>query len=89
MKKILSNLDEKKKLLFIKYNKHYHNLMNINIEYYKKISGKIKIGGINGYGKEYELNELKLRFEGYYKNGKRNGKGKEYDDDNKNLKVNI
>ena len=83
MKIILSNLDEKKKLLFIKYNKHYHNLMNINIEYYKKISGKIKIGGINEYGKEYELNEFKLTFEGYYKNGKRNGRGKEYDGDNK------
>ncbi len=83
IKIIFSFLDEKKKLFLIKYNKDYHNLMNISIEDYKIISGKIKIGGINGYGKEYELNKLKLKFEGYYKNGKKNGKGKEYDDDKK------
>ena len=78
LKKILLHLGEKKKLLLIKYNKYYHKIMKINIEDYKKTSGKIKIGGINGYGKEYELNNLELIFEGYYKNGKRNGKGKEY-----------
>ena len=81
LKKILLNLEEKKKLLLIKYNKYYHKIMKINMENYKKVSGKIKIGGINGYGKEYELNELTLKFEGYYKNGKRNGKGIEYNDD--------
>ena len=81
LKKILLNLTENKKLLLIKYNKYYQNVMIINLEDYKKVSGKIKIGGINGYGKEYDLNELKLKFEGYYINGKRNGKGKEYDED--------
>ena len=80
LKIIFSNLDKKKKLLLIKYNKKYHNYMNINIEDYKKISGKIKIGGINDYGKEYDLNKLTLKFEGYYKNGKKNGKGKEFDE---------
>ena len=78
LKKIFFNLDEKRKLLVLKYNKYYHKLMKINIDNYIKVSGKIKIDGINGYGKEYELNELKLIFEGYYMNGKRNGEGKEY-----------
>ena len=39
----------------MKYNKFYFDLLGITIEEYKKLSGKIKIGGINGYGKEYEL----------------------------------
>ena len=82
LKKILLHLEEKKKLLLIKYNTYYQKIMKIDIEDYKKASGKIKIGGINGYGKEYELNNLKLKFEGYYKNGKRNGKGKEYGNNN-------
>ena len=32
LKKILLNLEEKKKLLLIKYNKYYHKIMKINIE---------------------------------------------------------
>ena len=51
----------------------------MDINNYKKISGKYKIGEKNGKGKEYILNEKKLVFEGEYINGKRNGKGKEYD----------
>ena len=81
LKKILSNLAQKTKLFLIKYNKDYQKLMSINIDDYKKLSGKIKICGINGYGKEYKLNTLNLIFKGYYINGKRNGKGKEYDCD--------
>ena len=76
LKKILLFLDEKRKLHLLKYNKDYHKLMGINIDNYKKLSGKIKIGGINGYGKEYGIDEFNLIFKGYYKNGKRNGKGK-------------
>ena len=71
LKKIFLHLGEKKKLLLIKYSKNYHKIMKINIEDYKKTSGKIKIGGINGYGKEYELNKLELIFKGYYKNEKK------------------
>ena len=81
LKKILSNLAQKTKLFLIKYNKYYQKLMRINIDDYKKLSGKIKICGINGYGKEYKLNTLDLIFKGYYINGKKNGKGKEYDGD--------
>ena len=31
-----------------------------------------------GFGKEYSLDENKLKFEGEFRNHKRNGKGKEY-----------
>ena len=62
----------------IKYNKHIQKLLGININNYKQLSGKYKIGGINSYGKEYMLNTNVLLFEGEYKNRKRNGQGKEY-----------
>ena len=81
LKKIFLILDEKKKLLLLRYNKYYQKLMVINIEKYQELSNKIIIGGINGYGKEYEFEELNLIYKGYYMNGKRNGKGKEYNGD--------
>ena len=62
----------------VRYNKFYTRLLGITIEQYKNLSGRIKIGGINGYGKEYELKYIDLIFKGFYLNGKRNGKGKEY-----------
>ena len=83
LKKILLILGEKRKLLLLKYNNYYQKLLGINIENYQKLSGKIIIGGINGYGKEKEFNDLKLIFKGYYINGKRNGKGKEYNKEGK------
>ena len=81
LKEILLILGEKRKLNLLRYNKFYHKLMDINITNYQKLSSKIIIGGINGYGKEYETKNLNLIFEGYYTNGKRNGRGKEYDGD--------
>ena len=81
LKKILLILEEKRRLLLLKYNKYYHNLMGINVYNYKKVSGKKKIDGIIGYGKEYGLDKYNLIFKGYYINGKRNGIGKEYDCD--------
>ena len=48
LKIIFSFLDKKKKLNMMKYNKSYFDLLGITIEEYKKISGKIKIDGING-----------------------------------------
>ena len=58
LKKILSFLDEKKKLIMIKYNKVFTKFLDITIEQYKKISGRLKINGINGYGKEYDLEKF-------------------------------
>ena len=78
MSKILSNLNEKKKLDLIKYNNQIKKRLKIDIQNYKKSSGKYKIDGINGNGKEYIIKNNLLIFEGEYKSGKRNGKGKEY-----------
>ena len=75
---IVGNLYENRKLNIIKYSKYFQKQLSINIEYYKKISGKYKIDGINGPGKEYALNTNVLIFEGEYLKGKRNGNGKEY-----------
>ena len=75
---IFSFLNQKQKLNMIIYNKKLQKMMLVNIENYKNISGKYKIGGKNGYGKEYIIKLNILRFEGEYLNGKRNGIGKEY-----------
>ena len=64
------------------YNKNLQKKCGVDIEYYKKKSGKYKIGGKNGLGKELKLNTDNLIFEGEYLNGKRHGKGREYDTDN-------
>ena len=78
IEQIFQYLNEKERLLLLRYNKYYQKILGINIESYMKISGKIKLGEKNGYGKEYDLSFSKLIFKGYYKNGKRNGKGEEF-----------
>ena len=64
-KKIFSFVSEKKKLNMIIYNKNYQKKLYINIDNYKKVSGKYIIGERNGEGKEYQANTNKLIFEGY------------------------
>ena len=80
IKKILSFLDEYLKLNIIAHNKKFQRLFNIDVDYYRKESGKLKVAEANGEGKEYKLNTDILLFEGEYMNGKKNGKGKEYDE---------
>ena len=65
-----------KKLDIIFYNKKLQNIIGINLDDYKKISGKIFKGERNGKGKEYGSIDIFPIFEGKYLNGKRNGKGK-------------
>ena len=77
-KSIFSFLLEKQKLKMIQYSKELQKICIIDIEYYKKISGKYKIVGNNGKWKEYIINANIMIFEGEYLNGERNGKGKEY-----------
>ena len=74
-------MDEKRKLNIIIYNKKYQNQLKVNIEYYKKKSGRYIKGNKNGISKEYILGTNILVFEGKYLNGKRNGKGKEFYND--------
>ena len=78
MQIIFSFLQDKKKLNLISYNKKYMNILDINLEYIKKVYGKYEIIGNDGKGKEYKLNTDILLFEGEYSNGKKNGEGKEF-----------
>ena len=79
LKIIISNVNEKRKLNLLKYNKALQNQMNISLINYKLLSRSYIIFEKNGRGKEYSFSNNMLRFEGGYLNKKRNGKGKEYD----------
>ena len=84
IKKIFSFLYENIKYDILKHNKNYQNFFSLNIDSYKKLSGRYKKDGIKGFGQEFFLDNDNLIFEGEYLNGKRNGKGKGL-----NKKVNI
>ena len=73
---IFSFINQKRKLKISKYNKILQNKLDLNINFYKKFSGRYIIYDGKGIGKEYN-NDL-LLFEGEYLNGERT-KGKEYD----------
>ena len=57
IKNVFSFLPEKQILNMIMYNKLSQNLLLVNLKNYKKISGKYKISGKNGKGKEYFRNK--------------------------------
>ena len=65
IEEIFSFLDDKQKLNMIKYNKELQKILFVDIEDYKELSGKYKIGKKNGKGKEYNIND-ELIFEGEY-----------------------
>ena len=79
IQKLFLNIFYDRKLNLFVYNKKMQNILDINITDYMRLSGKKVIGDRNGYGREYDIYNNKLIFEGEYLNGKRNGKGKEYD----------
>ena len=81
IKTIFSYISEKKKLNMIIYNKKFQSKFYVDINSYKKISGRYLIGEKNGKGKEYKLENNKLIFEGTFLNWKKNGIGKEYYED--------
>ena len=79
--KLFSFIDEKTKLEIIKYNKKFQKILNINIVNYKAFSGKYIVYDDNQKGKkgkELDIYNDTLIFEGEYSNGKRNGKGVEF-----------
>ena len=78
MKFIFSFITKKRKFELIIYNRKFKTKLKIDIEDYKKESGKYTTGERNGKGFEYDLYSNKKLFEGKYLNGKKNGKGKEY-----------
>ena len=63
---IFNFLYKREKLKVIIYNKELQNKLNVNIEDYKKMSGKYKEGKKNGFGRVYELETNKLIFEGEF-----------------------
>ena len=69
----------------MKYSKELQNMFLIDIEDYRKKSGKYRIGGKNEKGREYLIETNSLIFEGDYLNGKRNGEGNEYYENGKLL----
>ena len=79
LKDIFSFLPEAHKLRIMIYNKNLQKRFDINIEDYKRITRKYKEGERNGKGKEYDIKNNSVLFEGEYKNGKKwNSKGKEF-----------
>ena len=78
LKQIFSHIYETKKLKLIKNNKYFQTKLGIDINYYKKISGKNLVIERNGKVKEYKLNTNILIFSGKYINGHKNGYGEEY-----------
>ena len=80
IKRIFSFLCEKLKLIMIINNKNLQKILSVGLKDYKRRSGKYKIGGKNGKGREYFFN-INMFFEGNYINGKKHGKGKEYYND--------
>ena len=71
LKLIFSFINDGRKLNMIIYNKELQKKFDVDIEVYKKKSGKYKIGEKNGKGREYKLNTKELLFEGEYLNGKK------------------
>ncbi len=72
---IFNHLEDNKKLNIMKYNKYLQDRLNIDIDDYKKVSGRY----ITYVGNEYDTTNKKLLYIGEYMNGERNGKGKEFD----------
>ena len=76
IKEIFSFFDKKTLFNIIIYNKQWQNVLKINIEDYKKLSGKYKIGKKDGRGKVFKLNTNILLFDGECLNGKKKWKWK-------------
>ena len=80
---IFSYLNELIKLKVIKYNKKLQSKIGVGLIYYKHFSGSYIIYETNKKGKQYNIVDNRLLFEGEYLNGERNGNGKDYFDNGK------
>ena len=85
-KKIFSLILYKKTINLIRYNKKFQKMFEIDIENYKKRSGRYKTGEKNGKGQEFTSVKNKLIFEGEYIEGRKCGKGVEYHECNGKIK---
>ena len=94
LKNLYSNINDRRKLKIIKYNKSLQNKIGINLLNYEFFSNRVIIYETNRRGKkkgkdetngrgkkkgkEYYINSNQILYEGEFLNGERNGKGKEY-----------
>jgi len=85
LEQVFSFLDQELKLDIIINNKYLQKMLGINIEDYKKVCWKYKVGDKNGKGKEYLADTNQLLYEGEFLKWKRNGIGKEYSIDSNRL----
>ena len=72
---LFQHLNDENTLKLLKYNKGLQNKIGLNLSNYKVFSGKYAIIDKNGIGREFNIYDDSLLFEGEYLNGKR----KEYD----------
>ena len=75
LKKILSLLIKYKLFDLIYYNKELQKKLSIDIEDYRKFSGKFLYINNNGHGVEKKIDSNKITFEGEYLNNKKMAKG--------------
>ena len=66
---IFFHINNDRKLKLIKYNKNLQNEINVNINDYKIFSGRYIIYETKEIGKEYNIYNDELIFEGEYING--------------------
>ena len=85
-KKIMNNIENKIKFNLIVYNKSIQKMFGLDLNDFRRFSGRYKVGKY-GKIKEYDSYNDILLFEGYYGNNKRNGIGKEYKELNKEIKL--
>jgi hypothetical protein len=78
LKFIFSFIEDKQKLQIIIYNRKIQAKLDIDINYYRALSGKILKIDKNGIGKIYKIDTKEICFEGEYSNKKKNGKGIKY-----------
>ena len=81
LKKIFSILNDRNKFKLVLYNKRLHNYLGLDINDFKRYSGRYILIEKDGKGKEYNGYSDKVLYEGEYIKGKRNGKGKEYNEE--------
>ena len=79
LKKIFSNINNKRKYNTIVYNKKLHKKLGLDLIDFRRFSGKYKVE-IDGKIKICNSYNDRLIYYGYYSNRKRNGEGKEYND---------
>ena len=84
LKIFFNHIEEIHKMKLVKYNKSLQNKLNVTLFNYKELSRRFIEYEDKRKGKEYNVYNDKLLYEGEFLNGIRNGKGKEYDE-NKHL----